>query len=130
MKRVVGIFLFCLLLLPPSLGSSAEIYKWIDKDGRMIFSDTPPPPGVDGEIRKFEEPQAKEKPGSKTVSPQAKPGASPPAGVESAIKKPQTEPTAKEKPKLPPDSPQPKIEASREKRPYESVNVIMYMTTW
>ena len=130
MKRVVGIFLFCLLLLPPSLGSSTEIYKWIDKDGKIIFSDSPPPPGVDGEIKKFEEPQPKEKPKPKAVAPQTRPDASPPSGIETATKRPQAGPGAKEKPKLPPDSPQPKIEASREKRSYESINAIMYMTAW
>ena len=130
MKLIIGILLFCLVLLLISSGFSGEIYKWTDKNGRIIFSDTPPPPGVDGEIKKYEEPQSKEKPKPKAVVPQAKPDASPPPVAGTAPQKPQAEPTVREKPKLPADSPQPKTEASREKRPYESINVIMYMTVW
>ena len=59
MKLAIGVFLFCFFLLPVSFGFSAEIYKWTDKDGKLIFSDTPPPPGVDSEIKKFEEPQSR-----------------------------------------------------------------------
>ena len=32
---------------------SGEIYKWKDKDGNIVFSDTPPPPGVDVEKKEF-----------------------------------------------------------------------------
>jgi hypothetical protein len=132
LKVTTGIFLFCFLLLPISFGFSTEIYKWTDKNGKIIFSDSPPPPGVDGEIKKFEEPQApqsKEKPKPKAVVPQARPDASPPPATGTAIQRPQVDPALKEKPKAPADSPQP-ITASREKRPYESINVIMYMTVW
>ncbi len=34
---------------------SGEIYKWTDQSGNVIFSDTPPPPGLKGEIREFRE---------------------------------------------------------------------------
>ena len=128
MKRIIGIFVLCLLFFPISSGFSDEIYKWTDKNGRIIFSDSPPPPGVDGEIKKFEEPQApqsKEKPKPKAVAPQARPDASQPPSTGTATKTSQPE-----KSKPPGASPQPRIEASREKRPYESIDVIMYMTVW
>ncbi len=34
---------------------SGEIYKWTDRNGNVVFSDTPPPPGVKGEIREMRE---------------------------------------------------------------------------
>ena len=128
MKRITGISLFCLLLLPVSFGFSGEIYKWTDKNGRIIFSDSPPPPGIEGETKKFEEPQSpqsKEKP--KAIVPQSKPEAPPPVASGTAMKTSQPEP---EKPKLPGASAQRRVEVSREKRPYGSINVIMYMTVW
>ena len=94
MKLAIEVFIFWFILLPVSFGFSAEIYKWTDKDGKLIFSDTPPPPGVDSEIKKFVEPQSTEKPRVQTISPNSK------------------------------------SELFREKRPYESINVIMYMTSW
>ena len=72
MKLTIGVFLFCFLLLPISSAFSTEIYKWTDKDGRIIFSDTPPSTGVELEIKKFEEPEPKEKPKPKTIPPQPK----------------------------------------------------------
>ncbi len=44
---------FCLSLATPIV--SGEIYKWTDQNGNVVFSDTPPPPGVKGEIREFRE---------------------------------------------------------------------------
>ena len=117
---------FCLLFLSTSSGFSAEIYKWTDKNGKIIFSDTPPPPGVDGEIKKFEESPAKEKPKPKAVVPQSRPDVPPPPALVPSTKTSQPEP---ERPKSV-ASPQPRIEASREKRPYESISVVMYMTVW
>ncbi|HNV70426.1 MAG TPA: DUF4124 domain-containing protein [Candidatus Ozemobacteraceae bacterium] len=32
---------------PPPAGGRARIYKWKDKDGRLHFTDSPPPPGVE-----------------------------------------------------------------------------------
>jgi glutaredoxin len=90
---IILFLLLCLLSLPISSAVSAEIYKWKDKDGNIVFSDSPPPPGVDAEIKKFKE-----------------------------------EP--KERPKAKEDLSKTKIESLREKRPYGSVNVIMYMTSW
>jgi hypothetical protein len=129
-KLAIGVFLFCFILLPISSAVSTEIYKWIDKDGRIIFSDTPPSNGVEPEIKKFEEPQSKEKPKPKTVPSQPKLDASPPPRVETETKKPQPEPTVTEKPRVRTTSPNSKRDLFREKRSYESINVIMYMTSW
>lgn len=38
------ILLLCLLILPAL--ASAEIYKWKDKDGRVRYSDVPPPSNI------------------------------------------------------------------------------------
>ncbi len=130
MKLAIEVFLFWFILLPVSSGFSVEIYKWTDKDGRIIFSDTPPSTGVEPEIKKFEEPQSKEKPKPKTVPPQPKLDASPPPRVETATKKPQPESTVIEKPRVQTISPNSKSDLFREKRSYESINVIMYMTSW
>jgi hypothetical protein len=130
MKLAIGVFLISFLLLAISSAFSTEIYKWTDKDGRIIFSDTPPSTGVEPEIKKFEEPQSKEKPKPKIVPSRPKLDASPPPRVETATKKPQPEPTVIEKPSVQTISPNAKSELFREKRPYESINVIMYMTSW
>jgi hypothetical protein len=129
-KLAIGVFLFWFILLPISLGFSTEIYKWTDKNGRIIFSDTPPSTGVEPEIKKFEDPQSKEKPKPKTIPPQPKLDVPPPSRVETAIKKPQPESTGIEKPRAQTISPNSKNELFREKRSYESINVIMYMTSW
>jgi glutaredoxin len=92
-KQIIIFLLLFLFLTPANSAISAEIYKWKDKDGNIVFSDSPPPPGVDVEIKKFKE-----------------------------------EP--KERPKAKEDISRPKVESLREKRPYGSVNVIMYMTSW
>ena len=44
--------LFLLLFTGTSVG---QIYKWKDKDGNIVMSSTPPPPGVKWETRKLEE---------------------------------------------------------------------------
>lgn len=130
LRLTAEIFLLCLILLPASSAVSSEIYKWKDKDGKIHYSDTPPP-GIEVEIKKFEEPGAREKSKPRTKSPEAKPGvASVPPKSETAAKKPQTEPAAIETPPVPRNVPEPRAEASGGKRPYESVNAIMYMTKW
>jgi hypothetical protein len=40
----IRILLLCLVMLPTL--ASAEIYKWKDKDGRVRYSDVPPPSNV------------------------------------------------------------------------------------
>jgi glutaredoxin len=54
-KGIIIIILFIPLLLRVSVVVSGEVYKWRDKDGNIIFSDTPPPPGVEVEIKEFKE---------------------------------------------------------------------------
>ena len=70
-KLATGIILMCVVLLPISSSIPAEIYNWPDKDGKVFFSDTPPPPGVNAEIKKFKDEPA-EKAGSKVGSPPPK----------------------------------------------------------
>ena len=109
-KLALALFLLAFVLLPGYQATSAEIYKWKDKDGNVFYSDTPPPAGVDAETKKFKE------------------GAPP-------IQTPQTFPTpqipqAPQTPKPEVSTPKPKGEIAAEKRPYSSINVIMYMTSW
>ncbi len=92
-KLIITILLLCIFLSSASSAQSAEIYKWRDKNGNIVFSDSPPPPGVDAETKKFRE---------------------------DAIEGPKT----KEVPK------RSKSDSLSEKRPYGSINVIMYMTSW
>jgi glutaredoxin len=71
-KGIMTILLFLIFLLPASPAVSAEIYKWKDKDGNIIFSDTPPPPGVEEvEIKKFKE-ETTERPKTKGDTPKTK----------------------------------------------------------
>lgn len=72
-KRIVILFLLILFLTPISFADSAEIYKWRDKDGNIVFSDSPPPPGVDAEIKKFRE-DSVERPKTKEGPPGPKSG--------------------------------------------------------
>ena len=51
------ISLICLLLTASLVVADSEIYKWIDEDGNVHFSDCPPPPSCDAEtIRNPEDP--------------------------------------------------------------------------
>jgi len=63
-KGIMVTILFVTFLSPASSAVSGEIYKWRDKDGNIVFSDTPPPPGVDAEIKEFKE-ESTEKPKTK-----------------------------------------------------------------
>jgi glutaredoxin len=66
-NRFKGIILTILLLTilsPTSSAVSGEIYKWKDKDGNIVFSDTPPPTGVNAEKKEFKE-ESTEKPKTK-----------------------------------------------------------------
>ena len=54
-KRIMVTILLVTFLSPASSAVSGEIYKWKDKDGNIVFSDTPPPPGVNAEIKEFKE---------------------------------------------------------------------------
>ena len=93
-KGITPFLLFVTFLLLASSAVSAAIYKWKDKDGNIVFSDAPSPPGVEEvEIKKFQQ---------DTI----------------------------ETPKLKRETPRTKGESFREKRSYENINVIMYMTSW
>ncbi len=129
LRLTAEIFLLCLILLPLSSAVSSEIYKWKDKDGKIHYSDTPPP-GIEVEIKKFEEPQSRDKSKPKTTPPEPKSAASTLPRAETAAKKTKTEPATKETPPVSRNVPEPGTEASGGKRPYESINVIMYMTRW
>jgi len=54
-RWTMAVLLFISCLLPGFQAASDEIYQWKDKDGKVYFSDTPPPPGVDLEKRQFKE---------------------------------------------------------------------------
>jgi glutaredoxin len=54
-KGIMVTILFVTFLSPVSSAVSGEIYKWKDKDGNIVFSDTPPPPGVNAEKKEFKE---------------------------------------------------------------------------
>jgi len=54
-RRIITILVLVIFLSPASSAVSGEIYKWEDKDGNVVFSDTPPPPGVNAEIKEFKE---------------------------------------------------------------------------
>jgi len=69
---MITILLLSLFLSLPYLATSAEIYKWKDKDGNIVFSDTPPPPGVEEvDIKKFKE-DTIESPKTKRDTPRTK----------------------------------------------------------
>jgi glutaredoxin len=41
-STLVGAFLVGALLAPPEAGAQTNVYRWVDKDGKVQFSDTPP----------------------------------------------------------------------------------------
>lgn len=64
-KGILAGLLLVIFSSPDFNAISGEIYKWKDKDGNIVFSDTPPPPGVNAEVKEFKEdtterPKAKE----------------------------------------------------------------------
>jgi glutaredoxin len=69
-KGIMVTILLVTFLSPASSAVSGEIYKWRDKDGNIIFSDTPPPPGVNAEIKEFKE-ESTEKPKTKGNFPKS-----------------------------------------------------------
>jgi glutaredoxin len=70
-KGIIVIILFFTFLLPASSAVSGEIYKWKDKDGNIIFSDTPPPLGVNAEIKESKE-ESTERPKTREYFPKPK----------------------------------------------------------
>ena len=70
-RLIVILSLLSSLLLPQSFAISGEVYQWKDKEGRIYFSDTPPPPGADVEIKKFKEDPV-ERPKTREDTPKTK----------------------------------------------------------
>jgi hypothetical protein len=52
---VLAVVLLFAFLSPVSSALSAELYQWNDKDGKIFFSDSPPPYEADVQIKKFRE---------------------------------------------------------------------------
>ena len=50
LKGIIVVILFITFLSTASFVVSGEIYTWKDKDGNIIFSDIPSPPGVHAEV--------------------------------------------------------------------------------
>ena len=50
MKAVYGVFLGALLL---ATAAQAQVYRWVDSNGRTVFSDQPPPQGRKSETVKL-----------------------------------------------------------------------------
>jgi hypothetical protein len=54
--RFLMIILFTFVFLSSfSVIQSAEVYKWKDKKGNIVFSDSPPPADVDAEVKHFKQ---------------------------------------------------------------------------
>ena len=68
MRPFLGMIVFILLWLSSSLPSFAQIYKWTDKEGNIVFSDTRPA-GVDAKkvkvLKERERPRAGEETGKR-----------------------------------------------------------------
>ncbi len=56
--------LLCLLVAYSDAGHSAEIYKWVDEDGKVHYSDSPPPDVV---TEKIEPPPAASREGARRM---------------------------------------------------------------
>lgn len=63
-KGIIVIILLLTILSPTSSVVCGEIYKSKDKDGNIIFSDMPPPQGVNAEKKEFKE-ESTERPKTK-----------------------------------------------------------------
>jgi Domain of unknown function (DUF4124) len=91
MKSPVQLFAALAILLATAT-VTAQVFKWIDKDGKVNFSDTPPPAeAVKGEAKKIAVPTAAGTPpaiASKTVAP---PTAKSPADLAKDAEKKKTE---------------------------------------
>ncbi len=57
MHIFLRLILACLFFLSLSATASSQVYKWRDKDGNLIVSTTPPPPGVQSERRETDQSQ-------------------------------------------------------------------------
>ena len=91
--RIVSILLAAIFFSPASSAVSFDYHQWKDKDGNVVFSDIPPPSGVNLEIKEFKQ-DTTERPETRGYPQRSK------------------------------------NESLKQKRPYEDIHVIMYMTSW
>jgi hypothetical protein len=79
------------LMLVFAAGASAQMYRWVDKDGRVRYSDQPPPPGVKGTTLQ-RAPVAPSAPAADEAAPkEARKGPLTPAAQEADFRKRQME---------------------------------------
>jgi len=64
LRRVIVTIFLVTFISPASNAVSGEIYRWKDRDGNIVFSDTPPPLGVSAEKKEFKE-ESTERPKTK-----------------------------------------------------------------
>lgn len=57
MRISLRLILACIFLLSFYASAYSQVYKWRDKDGNLIISSTPPPPGVQSEKRETDQSQ-------------------------------------------------------------------------
>jgi glutaredoxin len=57
MRILLRLILACLFLLSFGPAASSQVYKWRDKDGNLVISTTPPPPGIQSEKRATDQSQ-------------------------------------------------------------------------
>lgn len=73
------------LSLAFAAGASAQLYRWVDKDGRVRYTDTPPPAGV--QSRTVGAPAAAPAPATDAAAQGASKGPLTPADQEQAFRK-------------------------------------------
>jgi type IV secretory pathway VirB10-like protein len=69
MRSPIQLFIAIAILLAAAT-VTAQVYKWVDKDGKTQYTDTPPPSDVKGTAKKIE---AKPASGATPVAPPAAP---------------------------------------------------------
>jgi Domain of unknown function (DUF4124) len=91
MKSPVQLFAALAILLATAT-VTAQVFKWIDKDGKVNFSDTPPPAeAVKGEAKKIATPTAANSPTAAPSKPAAPPASKAPADPAKDAEKKKTE---------------------------------------
>jgi glutaredoxin len=100
MKPFLGMIVFILLCLSPSLPSFAQIYKWTDKNGNVVFSDTPPSSSEGKKVKVL--PERREPVPQEEIK-------------QGAVNRETAGPAAS---------------SSKEKRQYGDIEVLLYMTEW
>jgi glutaredoxin len=96
----IGLIVFILLWLSLPSAAFPQIYKWTDRDGNIVFSDTPPAGADEKKVKVLKERE----------------GPKPPEGI--ARRQGTSE------------LPIPAVSQGREKREYRDIEVHLYMTEW